>query len=250
MGKLIYKNEIYSGSSNNAAAINYIDKNGNKTTVQDKIEELDKQNQILGGFTPVIDETGKITGYTTSVGGADTVFPFSEGGKEKLYNALRYSNFGLTEDMTFDEMCDVLARLYPAELNLLTSDYFTADSFITIGEDYVQFTNNGGTAVTTTKYSNFIRNKFNTLTVAGRWGITTDSSVTSTLTMTLENESGGTIATLLSASLSGDSNSKSADFSQTVDLKDYMDKNIRIKVVMYHRYQDRDYIKLTTLKLS
>lgn len=33
----------------------------------------------LGGFTPIIDETGKITGYKTSVGGADTVFPFSSG---------------------------------------------------------------------------------------------------------------------------------------------------------------------------
>lgn len=31
----------------------------------------------LGGFTPVIDETtGKITGYKTEIGGADTVFPF------------------------------------------------------------------------------------------------------------------------------------------------------------------------------
>ena len=32
----------------------------------------------LGGFTPVIDETGKITGYKTKAG-ADTVFPFSGG---------------------------------------------------------------------------------------------------------------------------------------------------------------------------
>ena len=31
------------------------------------------------GFEPVIDETGKITGYKTSVGGADTVFPFNNG---------------------------------------------------------------------------------------------------------------------------------------------------------------------------
>lgn len=33
-------------------------------------------NNSLGGFTPVIDSTGKITGYKTKVG-ADTVFPFS-----------------------------------------------------------------------------------------------------------------------------------------------------------------------------
>lgn len=34
-------------------------------------------NNNLGGFTPIIDETGKITGYKTSVGDADTVFPFN-----------------------------------------------------------------------------------------------------------------------------------------------------------------------------
>ena len=240
--KAIKRNYRSGGVASDASNVTCLDKDGNDSTVQEELNNL-------GGFTPIIDVDGKITGYKTKAG-ADTVFPFSEGGKEKLYNSLKYSNFGLTEDMTFDEMCDVLARLYPAELNLLTSEYFTADGFITVGEDYVQFTNNGGTAVTTTKYSNFIRNKFSTLTVAGTWGITTDSSVTSTLTMTLENESGGTISTLLSASLSGDYNSKTDSFSKTVDLTDYMDKNIRIKVVMYHRYQDRDYIKLTTLKLS
>ena len=33
----------------------------------------------MGGFTPVIDEnTGEITGYTTTIGGADTVFPFKK----------------------------------------------------------------------------------------------------------------------------------------------------------------------------
>lgn len=41
--------------------------------VQDAIGKL---NSNLGGFTPVIDDAGKITGYKTSVGGADTVFPF------------------------------------------------------------------------------------------------------------------------------------------------------------------------------
>lgn len=46
--------------------------------------QFDAQNKNLsnlGGFTPVIDETGKITGYKTSVGGADTVFPFSSLGE-------------------------------------------------------------------------------------------------------------------------------------------------------------------------
>ena len=37
---------------------------------------LKEVNNSLGGFTPIIDDTGKITGYKTKVG-ADTVFPFS-----------------------------------------------------------------------------------------------------------------------------------------------------------------------------
>lgn len=40
---------------------------------------IEQVNQNLGGFTPVIDSTGEITGYKTTVGGADTVFPFSSG---------------------------------------------------------------------------------------------------------------------------------------------------------------------------
>lgn len=42
-------------------------------------DEFNQVNQNLGGFTPVIDATGEITGYKTTVGGADTVFPFSSG---------------------------------------------------------------------------------------------------------------------------------------------------------------------------
>lgn len=41
--------------------------------------QFDEQNKNLGGFTPIIDDTGKITGYKTNVGGADTVFPFKGG---------------------------------------------------------------------------------------------------------------------------------------------------------------------------
>ena len=36
-------------------------------------------NDNLQGFTPIINEsTGEITGYKTTIGGADTVFPFSK----------------------------------------------------------------------------------------------------------------------------------------------------------------------------
>ena len=47
---------------------------------------LDSSLTDLGGFKPVIDSsTGEITGYTTTIGGADTVFPFKSGGAEILY---------------------------------------------------------------------------------------------------------------------------------------------------------------------
>ena len=40
------------------------------------VKEINSNIENLGGFTPVIDSTGKITGYKTEAG-ADTVFPFS-----------------------------------------------------------------------------------------------------------------------------------------------------------------------------
>ncbi|MEY8324487.1 hypothetical protein AALB47_11325 [Lachnospiraceae bacterium 54-11] len=43
-------------------------------------------NDNLQGFTPVIDEnTGKMTGYKTTIGGADTVFPFTGNGLQLLW---------------------------------------------------------------------------------------------------------------------------------------------------------------------
>ena len=48
--------------------------------LNDNVSQVNRNFNTLGGFTPVIDETtGKITGYTTEIGGADTVFPFSGG---------------------------------------------------------------------------------------------------------------------------------------------------------------------------
>ena len=44
------------------------------------LKEVNSSLNDLGGFKPIIDETtGKITGYKTTLGGADTVFPFSSG---------------------------------------------------------------------------------------------------------------------------------------------------------------------------
>lgn len=47
---------------------------------------LKQQNEKLKDFEPILDSTGKITGYKTSVGGADTVFPFN--------SDVRYQDWG------------------------------------------------------------------------------------------------------------------------------------------------------------
>lgn len=50
-------------------------------------------NNKLCGFQPIVDpSTGKITGYKTDVGGADTVFPFSNAKKISLDLNLSCSN--------------------------------------------------------------------------------------------------------------------------------------------------------------
>lgn len=59
------------------------------------VKDIDSSLTDLGGFKPVIDEsTGEITGYKTTIGGADTVFPFSLF-KELAYIAMKYG-YGTT----------------------------------------------------------------------------------------------------------------------------------------------------------
>lgn len=66
-------------------------------------------NDNLQGFTPVLDEnTGKITGYKTAVGGADTVFPFSG---SFLESAHYISGFG-TDSLPF-----TLNESYPIHIS-------------------------------------------------------------------------------------------------------------------------------------
>ena len=70
----------------------------------------------LGGFEPVIDETGKITGYKTTVGGADTVFPFNEIDRAKLIDALSSSGLGLTIDSTPEQIYKALKAKFPNDI--------------------------------------------------------------------------------------------------------------------------------------
>ena len=68
-----------------------------------------------------VTEDGKFGYIVTDEEGADTVVPFSTGGDASaLYEALQYSGL-VTEDMTFEEMCEVLANEYPAIYKLYMS---------------------------------------------------------------------------------------------------------------------------------
>lgn len=119
--------------------------------MNDLEERIHEEFGLLKGFTPILDPSGKIIGYKTSVGGADTVFPFS-GGKDALYQALQYSGF-VTADMTFEQMCAVLAAKYPA-----TYDYAIVTPWFvnTAWENYgvtVKIANTGGTLISDATYN-------------------------------------------------------------------------------------------------
>ena len=135
-------------------------------------------------------------------------------------------------------------------LNLLSSTYFTADSYVTVSPSAVKVTHNGGEGVTITRYSNnFTNSDFNKLEIGGSYYIATNSSVTSYMTVTLETSSGTTIATLLDQRISGDNASRSDDFSKSVNISSYKGQSLRLKFVLYHRYEYRDYVNITKLQL-
>lgn len=82
----------------------------NMNNLEQRIKtEFDSVNSSLtdlGGFKPVIDESsGEITGYKTTIGGADTVFPFSSVNKVTIKGICIYNTYyGNTEilDVTID----------------------------------------------------------------------------------------------------------------------------------------------------
>ena len=83
-------------------------------------------------------------GYIPS--GADTVTPFKSGTGEgtdldQLYEAMQYSGL-VTEGMTFDEICDILAAEYPARIYLIKDGVLNTDL---LGSGTVTKTKNGAT---------------------------------------------------------------------------------------------------------
>ena len=72
------KDAAFAGIANNCTtteAGSVLDARQGKV-LQEEVDAINSKIENLGGFTPIIDSTGKITGYKTEAG-ADTVFPFS-----------------------------------------------------------------------------------------------------------------------------------------------------------------------------
>ena len=72
------KDAAFAGIANNCTtteAGSVLDARQGKV-LQEEVDAINSNIENLGGFTPIIDSTGKITGYKTEAG-ADTVFPFS-----------------------------------------------------------------------------------------------------------------------------------------------------------------------------
>ncbi len=101
----------------------------------------DKVN-ALGGFTPIIDETtGKITGYKTEIGGADTVFPFSGSAEPFIYNSsaiyLATEGGAVTTITTLDTSDFSIMNLYVTAISTKNSSksniqlYDASGNFIT-----------------------------------------------------------------------------------------------------------------------
>ena len=80
-------------------AINGItsDLSGEAEDVAASIKCVNQLNSSLKGFEPIVDDTGKITGYKTTQGGADTVFPFKSG--PEIINLGTVSNGTRTFDL-------------------------------------------------------------------------------------------------------------------------------------------------------
>lgn len=110
-----------------ASKVNYDNTSSglNATTAQGAIDELnssliaDNGTNFKFGYNSNTEEYGYIV---TDSEGADTFYPFSNA--QKLYEALQYSGL-VTEDMTFDEMCNALMNYFPMNINLLGNLTYT-----------------------------------------------------------------------------------------------------------------------------
>lgn len=89
-------------------------------------DEFGSINNNLKGFEPILDSTGKITGYKTALGGADTVFPFS--GNYTLKFRLTINTKGYWTGVSQSKSADITAKISDGNCTFspasVTTDWF------------------------------------------------------------------------------------------------------------------------------
>ena len=134
------KDAAFAGIANNCTtteAGSVLDARQGKV-LQEEVDAINSNIENLGGFTPIIDSTGKITGYKTEAG-ADTVFPFSSNIYGRGWHIANCSSMSINIDF----------KDIPGWKSLTLNDFIWAPSgVLTTSHPYV-----GGYSVTKATFS-------------------------------------------------------------------------------------------------
>ena len=134
------KDAAFAGIANNCTtteAGSVLDARQGKV-LQEEVDAINSNIENLGGFTPIIDSTGKITGYKTEAG-ADTVFPFSSNIYGRGWHIANCSSMSINIDFKY----------IPGWKSLTLNDFIWAPSgVLTTSHPYA-----GGYSVTKATFS-------------------------------------------------------------------------------------------------
>lgn len=186
----------------------------------------------------------------------------TEGSRQKLYEALQYSEL-VTEDMTFDEMLDVLKTEYPETYEIdilqLTADKWSASpTYNTDGSISIAVTDSNNSDInqaikTITTVDSYDFSKCNYLQLQGTATVSCSNAGSAFAYMaevSIINANTDTVITTYSAPLTSTNGSKAID--TIIELPDLTDINckLRMKVKAYsNKYAMTTTMKLTTFKL-
>ena len=108
MAKLIVNGYECGGSSDNAASISCLDKDGNETTVQ---AELDSIDSIINELSENLNNANDRI---------EEVFQLGTDRKAQLIGSLANTNLGLTANSSWEDIFVALDTLFPEQYNVLT----------------------------------------------------------------------------------------------------------------------------------
>ena len=129
MGKLIIDGEVASGTTNYAAAVACVDREGNKSTVQAEIDELNTSIDTLKTANATVQsEISELnnsidTLKTASAFTADGITYIKIGNHVDLYGALSNLGSGTTVTLTSLQFCKPLSHYAVIPLYSITAPY-------------------------------------------------------------------------------------------------------------------------------